>query len=140
MSEPPYSNIRKVCEICGEIGSVERHETTDPMEGLSCGLCERWVCVDCICLVDSDDYNSFCKECCSCQGKYSDGLHDAETSDISSTISYSKQYLTDADELDPLWKDPIGEIYGPSWNLYKNGLIVIGIVLIVVAGGFYFFG
>lgn len=103
MTELTYSNIRKICEICDQIGSVERHETDDPLEGFTCSICERWVCVDCACFVDSDAYTSYCKDCCSCADEYRDDLNIKEG------------------------------------TLDKNGFIVLGIILIIIIGGFYIF-
>ncbi len=66
MTDLDYSNIRKTCEICDQVFSVERHEETDPMEGFYCHKCKRWVCADCTCFVETDAYSSVCKECCAC--------------------------------------------------------------------------
>ncbi len=66
MTDLDYSNIRKNCEICNTVFSVERHEPSDPLEGYFCHRCGRWVCSDCTCFNETDAYSSVCKKCCAC--------------------------------------------------------------------------
>ena len=51
-----------------------------------------------------------------------------------------KDYHEDNSDDDALWKDPLNAMYGESWSLYRNGLIVIAAILSAVLAGFYFFG
>jgi len=36
------------CEICGNKTSFERKDITQPREGEVCGICNQWVCNDCV--------------------------------------------------------------------------------------------
>jgi hypothetical protein len=54
-----------------------------------------------------------------------------------------KDYHKDISELDDyemLFKDPIKAMYDENWTLYKTGLIIIAAILSAVLAGFYFFG
>lgn len=57
----------KDCEICGNKTSFERKDISKPREGDVCGVCDRWVCPDCIdwsqCLQPPLNLDVICKEC-----------------------------------------------------------------------------
>lgn len=54
------------CEICGQDTSFERHTKDLPNEGERATCCDAWVCVDCICWVETDEVQCLCKDCCKC--------------------------------------------------------------------------
>lgn len=116
------------CEICGQATSFERWEKDQPFEGELVDCCDRWVCPDCVCWINSDESAMICKDCCiSCK-------EDKEYESISassSSVSYSKQYLTGDDFFENDY--PPGDlrnVFGENWKIYRNVLFAICLVAI----------
>jgi hypothetical protein len=63
------AGVRKVCEDCGQPTITERYDNTEPLEGHRTTCCDRWVCDDCVCWVETDESKTVCKECCHCKCK-----------------------------------------------------------------------
>ncbi len=60
-----YKNII-VCSICGNPTSFERRSESLPYEGENCGLCDNWVCINCVdweSMAKLQTENVICKEC-----------------------------------------------------------------------------
>jgi hypothetical protein len=64
MEEMP--STRKLCEICSQPTINERMDETEPHEGHRTTCCDRWVCDDCVCWVETDEKVILCKDCCGC--------------------------------------------------------------------------
>ena len=51
------------CEWCGNKTMFERISEAEPPEGEVCGICERWICSDCVDWSQDTDEDIICVYC-----------------------------------------------------------------------------
>lgn len=115
-------NIRP-CETCGQETSFERFHEQEPFEGERTACCDKWVCPDCICWTDSDEGGLICKDCCKC-------YKSLESSDSSTTVSYSKSYLIGEDFF--VYSGRFFTIDNEKLNWIIKGLGIVLLILVVL--------
>lgn len=111
----------KPCEICGQLTSFERFHQKDPHEGERTTCCDRWICADCVCWVDSDDSLIVCKDCCKC-------CEDEDLYSSSNSSSFSYNHLNYDDFFEYTKGDKILEIIA---IILKYFLIIITILIVL---------
>lgn len=120
------------CHSCGQKTSTERRSVSDRV-GLRTKCCDRWLCVDCICWIKSDESYLICKVCCDCEGDIEEESSASSSSII--TTSYSFCGLGPTGE-EIIVYDEIDNPYKAATNLYTTVMIIM--ISIFLSGILYY--